>query len=147
MRRIERHDKRGHGPKSPRHCGVASGSALATSRHLPGQPSPGCAPLLSSALPDAIRAIQIGRKVLYVPGLLIQEQSANNPGVVISSITSDSDSEQQGPRVTLYYNGGTRFISSRFPAFAGAPGGGGQRLPRCQTQRLSRVRQRRSVRR
>jgi len=41
----------------------------------------------------------------YVPGLNIQEQSANNPGVVIRGITSDSGSSQQGPRVTLYYNG------------------------------------------
>ena len=41
----------------------------------------------------------------YAPGLLIQEQSANNPGVVIRGITSDSGSAQQGPRVTLYYNG------------------------------------------
>ncbi|WP_335733480.1 TonB-dependent receptor [Qipengyuania sp.] len=41
----------------------------------------------------------------YVPGLNIQEQSANNPGIVIRGITSDSGSSQQGPRVTLYYNG------------------------------------------
>ncbi len=41
----------------------------------------------------------------YVPGLLIQEQSANNPGIVIRGVTSDSGSSQQGPRVTLYYNG------------------------------------------
>ena len=41
----------------------------------------------------------------YVPGLLIQEQSANNPGIVIRGITSDLGSAQQGPRVTLYYNG------------------------------------------
>ncbi|PZT90308.1 MAG: TonB-dependent receptor [Citromicrobium sp.] len=41
----------------------------------------------------------------YVPGLNIQEQSANNPGIVIRGITSDSGSAQQGPRVTLYYNG------------------------------------------
>lgn len=41
----------------------------------------------------------------YIPGLLIQEQSANNPGVVIRGITSDSGSAQQGPRVTMYYNG------------------------------------------
>jgi outer membrane receptor protein involved in Fe transport len=41
----------------------------------------------------------------YVPGLLIQEQSANNPGIVIRGVTSDSGSAQQGPRVTLYYNG------------------------------------------
>lgn len=41
----------------------------------------------------------------YIPGLNIQEQSANNPGVVIRGITSDSGSAQQGPRITLYYNG------------------------------------------
>jgi iron complex outermembrane recepter protein len=41
----------------------------------------------------------------YIPGLNIQEQSANNPGVVIRGITSDSGSAQQAPRVTLYYNG------------------------------------------
>ena len=41
----------------------------------------------------------------YVPGLNIQEQSANNPGIVIRGITSDSGSAQQGARVTLYYNG------------------------------------------
>lgn len=41
----------------------------------------------------------------YIPGLLIQEQSANNPGIVIRGVTSDSGSAQQGPRVTLYYNG------------------------------------------
>ena len=42
---------------------------------------------------------------LYVPGLRIQEQSANNPGIVIRGVTSDSGSAQQGARVTLYYNG------------------------------------------
>lgn len=41
----------------------------------------------------------------YIPGLNVQEQSANNPGIVIRGITSDSGSAQQGPRVTLYYNG------------------------------------------
>lgn len=41
----------------------------------------------------------------YVPGLNVQEQSANNPGIVIRGITSDSGSAQQAPRVTLYYNG------------------------------------------
>ncbi len=41
----------------------------------------------------------------YIPGLNIQEQSANNPGIVIRGVTSDSGSSQQGPRVTLYYNG------------------------------------------
>jgi outer membrane receptor protein involved in Fe transport len=42
---------------------------------------------------------------VYIPGLNIQEQSANNPGIVIRGITSDSGSAQEGPRVTLYYNG------------------------------------------
>ncbi len=42
---------------------------------------------------------------LFVPGLRIQEQSANNPGIVIRGITSDSGSAQQGARVTLYYDG------------------------------------------
>lgn len=42
---------------------------------------------------------------LFVPGLRVQEQSANNPGFVIRGITSDSGSSQQGARVTLYYNG------------------------------------------
>lgn len=41
----------------------------------------------------------------YIPGLNVQEQSANNPGIVIRGITLDSGSAQQGPRVTLYYNG------------------------------------------
>jgi len=42
---------------------------------------------------------------LFIPGLRIQEQSANNPGFVIRGITSDSGSSQQGARVSLYYNG------------------------------------------
>ncbi len=41
----------------------------------------------------------------FIPGLNIQEQSANNPGIVIRGITSDSGSAQQAARVTLYYNG------------------------------------------
>jgi outer membrane receptor protein involved in Fe transport len=41
----------------------------------------------------------------YIPGLQIQEQSANNPGFVIRGITSDSGSAQQGARVTFFYNG------------------------------------------
>ena len=47
----------------------------------------------------------IGELSNYVPGLKIQEQSANNPGFVIRGITSDNGSSQQGARVTLYYNG------------------------------------------
>jgi outer membrane receptor protein involved in Fe transport len=37
----------------------------------------------------------------YVPGLNIQEQSANNPGIVIRGITSDSGSAQQAARDAL----------------------------------------------
>ena len=39
------------------------------------------------------------------PGLVIQEQSPNNPGFVIRGITSDSGSAQASPRVSVYYNG------------------------------------------
>jgi len=66
-------------------------------------------PITVSALSEK-RIEQLGVSDLdelsnYVPGLNIQEQSANNPGIVIRGITSDSGSAQQGPRVTLYYNG------------------------------------------
>jgi outer membrane receptor protein involved in Fe transport len=39
------------------------------------------------------------------PGLVIQEQSPNNPGFVIRGITSDSGNSQATPRVSVYYNG------------------------------------------
>ncbi|RUO29586.1 TonB-dependent receptor [Aliidiomarina soli] len=39
------------------------------------------------------------------PGLVIQEQSPNNPGFVIRGITSDSGSAQAAPRVSIFYNG------------------------------------------
>lgn len=66
-------------------------------------------PITISAVTDE-RMRQLGVSDLdelsaYVPGLNIQEQSANNPGIVIRGITSDSGSSQQAPRVTLYYNG------------------------------------------
>ncbi|MEM8827468.1 MAG: TonB-dependent receptor, partial [Pseudomonadota bacterium] len=41
----------------------------------------------------------------FIPGLVVQEQSPNNPGFVIRGITSDSGSAQIAPRVTIYYNG------------------------------------------
>ena len=66
-------------------------------------------PLTVTALTgDRLRDIgvnSLSEVALYVPGLRIQEQSANNPGFVIRGITSDSGSAQQGARVTLYYNG------------------------------------------
>lgn len=66
-------------------------------------------PVTLSAVTGA-RMIELGVSDLdelanYIPGLNIQEQSANNPGVVIRGITSDSGSAQQAARVTLYYNG------------------------------------------
>lgn len=54
---------------------------------------------------EALGVSDLDELSAYVPGLNIQEQSANNPGIVIRGITSDSGSAQQGPRVTLYYNG------------------------------------------
>ncbi len=66
-------------------------------------------PITITAVSGA-RLAQIGVNSLsevanYIPGLVIQEQSANNPGFVIRGITSDNGSSQQGARVTLYYNG------------------------------------------
>ncbi|HEX8388973.1 MAG TPA: Plug domain-containing protein, partial [Sphingomonas sp.] len=52
-----------------------------------------------------IGASELDEIAAFVPGLQVQEQSANNPGFVIRGITSDSGSAQQGARVTLYYNG------------------------------------------
>ncbi|WP_157177136.1 TonB-dependent receptor [Sphingomonas prati] len=66
-------------------------------------------PLTVTALTgETMRAIgvsELDELAAYVPGLTIQEQSANNPGFVIRGITSDNGSSQQGARVTLYYNG------------------------------------------
>jgi len=41
----------------------------------------------------------------YVPGLVVQEQSVNNPGFVIRGITSDSGSAQIAPRVSIFQDG------------------------------------------
>jgi outer membrane receptor protein involved in Fe transport len=41
----------------------------------------------------------------FVPGLVVQEQSVNNPGFVIRGITSDSGSAQIAPRVSIYQDG------------------------------------------
>lgn len=54
---------------------------------------------------EEIGVTELDELSAYVPGLNIQEQSANNPGIVIRGITSDSGSAQQAARVTLYYNG------------------------------------------
>jgi len=52
-----------------------------------------------------IGVTQFNELSAFVPGLNIQEQSANNPGFVIRGITSDSGSAQEAARVTIYYNG------------------------------------------
>jgi len=52
-----------------------------------------------------IGVTQLNELSAFVPGLNIQEQSANNPGFVIRGITSDSGSAQEAARVTVYYNG------------------------------------------
>ncbi len=66
-------------------------------------------PLTISAVTGATMArigvSELDEVAAYIPGLTIQEQSANNPGFVIRGITSDNGSSQQGARVTLYYNG------------------------------------------
>ena len=41
----------------------------------------------------------------FVPGLEVQEQSANNPGFVIRGITSDSGDATIEPRVSIYQDG------------------------------------------
>lgn len=41
----------------------------------------------------------------YVPGLQIQIQSVNNPGVVVRGITSDSGDSRQEPRVSVFQDG------------------------------------------
>ncbi|MEO1029456.1 MAG: TonB-dependent receptor, partial [Pseudomonadota bacterium] len=41
----------------------------------------------------------------FVPGLVVQEQSVNNPGFVIRGITSDSGASNIEPRVSVFENG------------------------------------------
>ncbi len=41
----------------------------------------------------------------YVPGLLVQNQSPNDPGFVIRGITSDSGTAYNEPRVSIFENG------------------------------------------
>jgi len=41
----------------------------------------------------------------FIPGLLVQEQSVNNPGFVIRGITSDDGASNIEPRVSVFQNG------------------------------------------
>ena len=52
-----------------------------------------------------IGVTQFNELSAFVPGLNIQEQSANNPGFVIRGITSDSGDAQIAPRVSIFYQG------------------------------------------
>ncbi len=54
---------------------------------------------------QAIGVDEFDEVAAFIPGLIVQEQSVNNPGFVIRGITSDSGSAQIAPRVTIYYNG------------------------------------------
>ncbi|MCP8889505.1 TonB-dependent receptor [Sphingomonas faeni] len=60
---------------------------------------------LTGARMASIGVSELDEVAAFIPGLQVQEQSANNPGFVIRGITSDNGSSQQGARVTLYYNG------------------------------------------
>ncbi len=57
------------------------------------------------ALLESLGVAELDTLSEITPGLVIQEQSPNNPGFVIRGITSDSGSSQAAPRVSIYYNG------------------------------------------
>jgi len=59
----------------------------------------------SGDLLERVNIIELDSLSNITPGLVIQEQSPNNPGFVIRGITSDSGSAQSSPRVSVYYNG------------------------------------------
>jgi len=54
---------------------------------------------------DDIGVNQLDTLSSFVPGLLVQEQSVNNPGFVIRGITSDNGAANIEPRVSVYQNG------------------------------------------
>ena len=54
---------------------------------------------------ESMGVVELDMLSEITPGLVIQEQSPNNPGFVIRGITSDSGSAQAAPRVSIYYNG------------------------------------------
>ncbi len=54
---------------------------------------------------DQIGVEDFERLSAFVPGLVVQEQSPNNPGFVIRGITSDSGSAQIAPRVSVFQDG------------------------------------------
>ena len=54
---------------------------------------------------DQVGAGDLDALSSYVPGLLVQEQSVNNPGFVIRGITSDNGAANIEPRVSVFQNG------------------------------------------
>ncbi|MBB4211851.1 outer membrane receptor protein involved in Fe transport [Rhodothalassium salexigens DSM 2132] len=54
---------------------------------------------------DTLRISEFDQLSDFTPGLVVQEQSPNNPAFVIRGITSDSGDSQIAPRVTIYENG------------------------------------------
>ncbi|WP_417449343.1 TonB-dependent receptor [Kordiimonas sp.] len=63
---------------------------------------------LSSYSGDMLKSLnmqEFDRLSDITPGLIIQEQSPNNPAFVIRGITSDNGSPQIAPRVSVYLNG------------------------------------------
>ena len=54
---------------------------------------------------DALGVQQFDDLADFVPGLEVQEQSANNPGFVIRGITSDSGEANIEPRISIYKDG------------------------------------------
>ncbi len=56
---------------------------------------------------DAIGVTEFDELSRFVPGLVVQEQSVNNPGFVIRGITSDSGASNIEPRVSVFQDGVT----------------------------------------
>lgn len=54
---------------------------------------------------DSVGIEEFDRLSAFVPGLVVQEQSANNPAFVIRGITSDTGSAQRQSRVSIYQDG------------------------------------------
>ncbi|MGF1544208.1 MAG: TonB-dependent receptor [Parvularculaceae bacterium] len=54
---------------------------------------------------DSIGVDEFDELAAFVPGLIVQEQSVNNPGFVIRGITSDDGSSNIEQRVSVFQNG------------------------------------------
>ncbi len=56
---------------------------------------------------DSLGITEFDELSRFVPGLVVQEQSVNNPGFVIRGITSDSGASNIEPRVSVFQDGVT----------------------------------------